>query len=523
MWKSKQQNESVYEVTIRQMQGQLAQQRQAFTSLQGKYKKATGALEEIAARICDTEYAASQLGGVGEHSSMNNDELKQFIIRNVQEQFRMFASQIQDLHQQLSAEQSAHADLSRKYIALQKEMNEMSMSGGYEPQTLSNTPKEPLSPNTPSMENSSGMGGGVVSGGRSSMQAMPTVNAQGGSSNVLRPRSASQGQVTERSGQGSGIRQTRKPVGGKSGFGSGKVKQAPQSVQAVGEKTEEAGRSWVNPGLGVVVEEGAGSGKDDVVYVDDQPILVSDALEKMDEYQWGFLEVLGTTGLNEQVAIVEELSGRGVFGAESNIRRNLKAMIQNKILEQETLSTPIRSKITLLSLSKLGCRLFKERYGKDPVKDEKTRIKEMHATLPHGYCIKDTANTLETLGYQDVCMDSTKNVFQVADGRRYMPDITARFDGRMTYWEVELGHHHDQDMADKLSKAALVAKTVYIVVDKMETKQKLKNQVNFFKKQAIRNKIPLDMTIYVGTMTELRDRTLLTINENKMDLHFKKN
>ena len=201
-----------------------------------------------------------------------------------------------------------------------------------------------------------------------------------------------------------------------------------------------------------------------------------------------------------------------------NFRASRKQIALITRLNMETINTPIRKKIAMYSLSDLGKEVFRKKEGSFPPKDEMTRIREMHATLPHGFCIKDTASVLNGLGYTDICMDSTQNSVTVADGRRYVPDITATFDGKKTYWEVELGHHHDNDMADKLAKASLVAKTVYIVVDKKETKTKLQQQVNFFRKQSIKNRTKLDFIVYVGTLNELQDKVYLTLPENRIDL-----
>lgn len=153
--------------------------------------------------------------------------------------------------------------------------------------------------------------------------------------------------------------------------------------------------------------------EDDRVIVEgNQVFSVNIILNSCDTYQRSLLKLIADSRENEQPKIVDLAKSAAEFGSDTVIRRNLKSMVENHLLEQQSISTPIRKKITLYSLSEIGREVYKELYGNYPPLDEMSQIVQMHATLNHGYCIKDTASVLASLGYTDICIDSTKMQLQ---------------------------------------------------------------------------------------------------------------
>lgn len=275
-----------------------------------------------------------------------------------------------------------------------------------------------------------------------------------------------------------------------------------------------------NLGKGEIIGENSTSKNPNLIYYNKNPYDINEVYNNIDVYQMKMLQIIGENGFSETNDIVDACSKSQELGSSSVIRDNLKTMIANVLLETESISTPIRKKLTLYSMTSVGKAIYKKEFGKNPVKDEKTRIKEMHATLQHGYCIKDTAKILGDLGYTNISMDSTKNAIEVANNRRYVPDIVANFDVKTkTYWEVELGHHHNNDFFEKLEKAAKVASTVYVVVNDANTWEVVKKQIVAFKlklKQEHRN---IKLTVVLGTMNQLSKKNVFFDNpENKFVL-----
>lgn len=275
-------------------------------------------------------------------------------------------------------------------------------------------------------------------------------------------------------------------------------------------------------GAGVVMKEEKEEEKPDsnMVYYNKMPYDVNEVYNTVDVYQMKILQIIGENGFSETNDIVDKAAEVEGLGSHTVIRDVMKTMVQNMLLEAESISTPIRRKLTLYSMTPIGIAIYRKEFGKKPVKDEKTRIKEMHATLQHGYCIKDTAKILGDLGYTNICMDSTKNAIEVANNRRYVPDIVANFDAKTkTYWEVELGHHKDPDFFEKMEKAAKVTSTVYIVVNDMQAWEKLKKQITAFKLKLKQEHRTIKLTIILGTMTMLSKKDVFFNNqENKFVL-----
>lgn len=257
-----------------------------------------------------------------------------------------------------------------------------------------------------------------------------------------------------------------------------------------------------------------------IVYYNNTPYDINEVYNNVDMQQMKILEIMGENGFSETNDIVDKCAQLQELGSHTVIRDTMKTMTTNMLLETETISTPIRKKLTLYSMTPVGAAIYKKEFGRKPVKDEKTKIKEMHATLQHGYCIKDTAKILGDLGYSNVSMNSSENSIEVANNRRYVPDIVANFDAKTkTYWEVELGHHHDGDFFEKMEKAAKVTSTVYVVVNDVQTWEKVKKQITGFKLKLKQERRTIKLTIYLGTMTQLSKKNVFFDNpDNKFIL-----
>ena len=169
----------------------------------------------------------------------------------------------------------------------------------------------------------------------------------------------------------------------------------------------------------------------------------------------------------------------------------------------------------LWSLTDVGKARFKKLYQKNPCLDEMSRIIKMHDNIDHGYLIKYTAKALEAGGHENVCMDSKVNRIDIGNGLSYTPDITADFQGRKTFWEVERGNHHDQEFFKKMDKAALTTGgEIRIVVDKNTTKAHVLSQAN--KYAEMKRKSKTNLTIVVGTLTELKSGRFLRLQDNRI-------
>lgn len=495
-------------VIVGQLQAQISEYASALSKEKSKRKKLRECLTAVAEKVCDSEYGNGQLGGKNQMLTLSDTELRDFVIKNTLKQKVESSRKILEIQNQYKATLEEKDNLARQLVDLRSRYNNLSVEydklknqRAMDPYTVPNPQAEQAQP-APS---SSVQGDGPDTGWNAGIESVPS------SETVPEAMPVSNGVST-----GTDLSMHSRP--------RPKTQKRPQNGQTsmqINESRNDRTDRSIDSHVSSIQPSVQASGGSSIVYVDNVPYDVNEMEKMIDIYGMKIIQLMGETGLNEQPELVDACMQTGELGSTTNIRENLKVLVQNHFLEETTISTPIRKKLTLYALSAIGVSLYEKQNGRKPVKDDMTKIKEMHATLPHGYCIKDTATLLEGMGYTEVCMDSSVNSVTIADGRRYVPDITAMSGPQKTYWEVELGHHHDKDMAEKLEKAAKVAKTVYIVVDKAETKKTLLRQIGYFKTELMRRRIDIDLILYLGTVNELQKKVYFNTNGNKIDLRKK--
>ena len=251
----------------------------------------------------------------------------------------------------------------------------------------------------------------------------------------------------------------------------------------------------------------------DIVYVNNEPYDIDKTYQKVNTYQFVLLKLIGDTGLSEFQEILAQIVEKNNF-KEKMIRTNIDELINMHILNEQNIGTPLRSKIKLLELTELGKAIYFKETGKKPEISEIQTMLNNHASLRHGYCIKETAKSLQRQGYANVCYDASKNTIQLADNRRYVPDIIADHSKSVkTYWEVELAHHTDKDFFEKLDKAMKVTPNLYIIAPDKEAKTKLRKQIDKYTKYLFVNSINAKITIFLGTLNELEKRQIFSNEE----------
>ena len=255
------------------------------------------------------------------------------------------------------------------------------------------------------------------------------------------------------------------------------------------------------------------SNDDSIVVMDGEPYDLNDVRKTMDILQNTLLKVLGEKGFNETNDILEYAVSLNEFSSRTQATTTLGKLKESHIVQ--TQKHPVLSNGMLWSLTDLGKAMFKKLYQKNPCLDEMSRVIKMHDNIDHGYLIKYTAKALEAGGHENVCMDSKVNRIDIGNGLSYTPDITADFQGRKTFWEVERGNHHDQEFFKKMDKAALTTGgEIRIVVDKNTTKAHVLSQAN--KYAEMKRKSKTNLTIVVGTLTELKSGRFLRLQDNRI-------
>lgn len=296
------------------------------------------------------------------------------------------------------------------------------------------------------------------------------------------------------------------------------------SGPSAGEKSiQEDSQSHSGSFLGYVSDSQQSDGVDEetvsesisnIVTIDAVPYDLNQIRQKMDQYQNIMLKVLGDKGSNETGDIIDDCFETGEFSNEARVRRTLGLLKDNGLVGDR--KHPAQSNAQLNFLTELGQKMYEYIYKKKPCKDEIHKLCAMHDNIDHAYCIKQTCKLLEKINYTNICMDNSKNVFEVAHGKRYVPDIVAEFNGRKTFWEVERGNHHDADFFEKLDKAAVVTGgCVYVIGDNSETKEHLKSQINKYILEKRKEKSKVSFDIYLGTIAEINNSIIFQNVQNR--------
>lgn len=241
-------------------------------------------------------------------------------------------------------------------------------------------------------------------------------------------------------------------------------------------------------------------------------------MQKLTTYQEEIIKVMGEFGYSETRQIYNEVMKR-MNVKETTLKNQMTELITNMIIETEGVASFLRRNLDLYALTPVGQEIYLHLTDKKAIKAEKDRLKTQHSTLEHAYLIKDTATILEDLGYTHISFDSKANQIQVAGGNRYVPDIIADFsDTAKTYWEVELAHHTDPDFFEKLQKAAKVTNTVYVIAPNRQAFDKLKKQIGRYQAYVLSKNLKTKMTIFVGTINQLKKRELFSNNDCKIKI-----
>lgn len=260
-----------------------------------------------------------------------------------------------------------------------------------------------------------------------------------------------------------------------------------------------------------------------IVYVEGEPIDVKTVMQQINILQEQIIRNVGQTGLSEFSEIIDYTVSHGSEGPGSQtlIRNTLNDLIEKKVFEKETIGTPIKTKLILIQLNELGKQIYFNLTKKKPVISEMTQMLHSHASLKHGYCIKQTAQILKDQGYFHVTYDSEKNTIQLTDNRRYIPDITGYLDKKTkTFWEVELAHHKDIDFFEKIDKAVKITTSLYFITPDREAKEKLRKQILRYQQKCLMEDRKINLVIYLGTMIELKNKRIFA-DTNDCKIHIK--
>jgi len=159
----------------------------------------------------------------------------------------------------------------------------------------------------------------------------------------------------------------------------------------------------------------------------------------------------------------------------------VKTLRDGGFLEAEKVKLGSRGgyNFTVYELTSLGKAIYKSITHKKPVISEKKLITNQHASLEHGFLIKDCAQIFAEMGYT-VYTERKDISVKLPDGKRKDFDFIMEKDGNRSYIEVERGTHTDDDFFDALDKMYQITNEFFFIAPN-EEKLFGKTKVQVFK------------------------------------------
>lgn len=524
------------QVVEQHMSEQLREYNEALSASQSKIKTLKSCLNTIAEKVCDGEYGDNQLGGKNKIMALSDYELRDFIINNYNKQRNNFTNsmiKMQQLCAQERADKTKYANnmlkLEEENQSLKAQVNNLEYELQIAKSQLSSmqvnlASQQLLQPNysETSYDNDFDEEPDISFKQNNSKK---NNNQNNNHSNNNKNRSTSEQTAVIQQNQSNRQNQQQNKQNNQGNRQTQQIQQnKPQKQQSNSQALAQKVAQKAIAKNSKSQQNGQNNQGGNVVFQDGQPFDIEKVLQRTDMLQREIIRIMGETGLNETKEIQAECLTQGKFTNTNKFREVLKLCKDNNLITETKNPVALRNQLVLNSLSDLGKVVYKRLFKKQPVVDEMTNIIRMHDNLIHGYNIKDTVTTLEGLGYLNVCMDAQKNAVKLPGGSTYIPDVVAEVVNandkkRMkTYWEIELGNHHNNDFFDKLEKAAKVTKEVTIIVDKVDTKEHVAKQINDFGMNIKKQNKQITLVVYLGTLKELKDTQLFNNETNKFKI-----
>ena len=181
------------------------------------------------------------------------------------------------------------------------------------------------------------------------------------------------------------------------------------------------------------------------------------------------LEAIGKHGISEFPEIASFCASN--YGFNDQKVEEMIFDLEKQNIIQTTLIKPFnRSRgVRLVAIADaVGLKVYKDKFGVEPIESEMAKIRRENDNYEHGYCIKDVYKQLLATGYSemDTSMERAKNTITISGNVTWVPDIIAKnpVSKKIEYYEIETGKCNQKDLEYKLDKAVLVTDKVKIIV-----------------------------------------------------------
>ena len=258
----------------------------------------------------------------------------------------------------------------------------------------------------------------------------------------------------------------------------------------------------------------------------------NELLQRFTPRDWETFQIILSSGVSEECEakrlIVDlTIKRHDKCISEDTAWLSIQALIKLGVLRAEKISTGYRN-FKLLIATDLGKHLYRITFKKEPAVQEHITLLREHASLEHGYMIKDVKKILFKRGvYREVSTSRKLNRILLTEGRSVIPDVIAKTYGiENEYYEVECGTHNQAEFNAKCNKLLGVTSDINIIGKNRDTitrilvpqiERWIKSDVIGFLQQ-----IGGTVTVYGMTDFARRKKTYsLDLSKGKLICHFK--
>ena len=236
-----------------------------------------------------------------------------------------------------------------------------------------------------------------------------------------------------------------------------------------------------------------------------------DIKKLMKPMHWLAFEVIVSKGISEEKEAKRAIIDKIIFETKDIVSedaawRYIKHLVTLRLFEVKRVDTGYRQ-FNVLVITEIGRIFYMLHFRKKvPISEADMIIKE-HASLQHGYMIKDASILIRQLEFYDsVTTGRRDNFIKLENGRSVIPDIIATFSEETDYFEVECGNHKQIDFNDKCSKLATLTDRIIFIGRSFDAITNiLKPQIDKWIMSIGRERLcQLDKTVYLASIIDIK-------------------
>ena len=224
------------------------------------------------------------------------------------------------------------------------------------------------------------------------------------------------------------------------------------------------------------------------------------------------LQIIAYEGISEVPELIKAVRNVILFStgkpvSEDSVRRSIQSLRANGLIRTKEVNTGVR-RFTILKLLSNGKMFANHFFDKPPVESEWEELDREHASVEHGYLIKDTKKILEEKCiYDSVTTGRTENRIVISEKHACIPDIVGVYGDIWDYYEVECGTHNQKDFDYKCTKLAHVTYDILFVAQNRQVlKKTITKQVEHWISKMGREKLKeLGRKVYLTTLKDLQN------------------